>query len=516
MNSALRVSRIRHRCWVGLCLATALVLAVPSKSGAEITETETDSIELPGGGVGYASPAIADIDANPSNGLEIAAAGSDGMLHVVGADGSVRWSVKLPNYSCSDLSSTNKLLSSPAVGALMGNGVPYVVVGYGGLGGAACDGGVAAYRGSDGKKAWVFSIKAFAKKERFYAYLNTVFSTPALADVDGDGKLEIGFGGFDRNVYLLNSNGKVRWYYNAADTVWSSPSFANINRDRNLEMIIGTDISKNDKINPPTIDGGYVLAFKTGPQSPLKIAFRDPTKRALVWSKSFNQVVFSSPVTGDLLPGRKGLETVIGSGCYFPEGTSSKRGNEFRVMDAQRGRVLSTLSTTICSPSSAAVGDLDNDGIPEVVVTVSGEPQWGGDGQGRVMAWNPTTGQTLWTTVLPAMFPFQSAVIADFDRNGTPEIAVASAGSVHILSGQTGEQLLRLRVNGTMQGTPAAADIDQDGLLDLVAAGARGANAGVVHIFRGFTNSETTAVRTTSESLVWPQWRGTSARTGSK
>ena len=482
---------------------------------AELAVASIESITLPGAGVGYASPAIADIDANPANGLEVAAAGADGILHVVGADGAVRWSVKLPNYACTAASSTNKVFSSPAVGALFGNGVPYVVVGYGGFsGGTTCDGGVAAYRGSDGKKAWVFSIKAFAKKERYFAFLNTVFSTPALADVDGDGKLEIGFGAFDRNVYLLNSNGKVRWYYNAADTVWSSPSFANIDKDAKLELLIGTDISKNTKINPPTSDGGYVLAFKTAPLSPSKIAFRDPSKRAVVWARTFNQVVFSSPVVSELMPGNRGLELVIGSGCYFPEGTTAKRGREFRVLDAQKGRLLATLPTSTCSPSSAAVGDLDNDGLPEVVVTVSGEPQWGGDGKGRVIAWNPRTGQTLWTAVLPAQFPFQSPIIVDLDRDGSPEVAVASAGSVHILSGQAGEQLLRLRVNGTLQGTPAAADIDQDGLLDLVAAGARGANAGVVHIFSGFTNTEAAVIKTTSESLVWPQWRGGSSRRG--
>ncbi len=125
-----------------------------------------------------------------------------------------------------------------------------MVVGYGGFGGAVCGGGVVAYRGSDGAMLWHFDLKRFSKREHFYARLHSVFSSPAVADVDGDGKMEVGFGAFDRNIYLLNADGTLRWYYHAADTVWSSPAFADVNADGKLEMIIGSDMTQN--LNMPS------------------------------------------------------------------------------------------------------------------------------------------------------------------------------------------------------------------------------------------------------------------------
>src|SRR5690606_25084990 len=157
--------------------------------------------------------------------------------------------------------------------------------------GTACDGGVVAYRGSDGKERWRFSTKRFARKARFGTNHHTVYSTPALADTNGDGTLEIGFGSFDRNVYLLTASGRVRWYYNAADTVFSSPAFVNVDSDRHLEMVIGTDISRNRALRPPTRDGGNLYALKTRrPRGRSKrISFRD--RRAYAWLRPLDQVL---------------------------------------------------------------------------------------------------------------------------------------------------------------------------------------------------------------------------------
>lgn len=479
--------------------------------------SSSDTFSLDGGAVGYSAPAIGEIDGDSSDGLEMAFGGSDGMLHVLHSDGSKLWSQKLPNYGCSSTGSTDKNFSAPAIGALFGDGVPYVVIGYGGFGGGnACDGGVVAFRGSDGKKRWTFSIKQFAHTERFYTFLNSVFSTPALADVDGDGKLEIGFGSFDRNVYLLNSNGRPRWYYHAADTVWSSPAFANIDNDPNLEMLIGTDISRNDRIVPPTSNGGFLLAFKTSAAPNKSIPFRDPAGQNLIWLKYFNQVVFSSPTVADVLPSRAGNELIIGSGCYFPENTTKKLGAEFRVVDLKKGKLLATLKTNMCSPSSPAVGDVNGDGLPDIVVTTPGTKEWGGDGNGRVYAWTPSTKTLLWETTLPAMFPFQSPLIADLDQDGKPEVIVTSAAAVSILDGTDGSQVLKLRTTGTVEATAAIGDLDGDGLLDIVVGGGKGAS-GFVDVWSGFIKADGAsgeAKAIDASVLTWPQWRGSASRQG--
>ncbi len=471
---------------------------------------EPITARLNGGGVGYSSPTVAETDGDPSNGNEILIAGADGTLHAYRSDGSEVWSARLPIFSCSGAKKNDKVYSSPAVGTLLGDGVPYVVVGYGGFSGS-CAGGIAAYRGTDGQQLWEFDLAAFGRQKQHFVLKPTVFSTPALFDVDGDGTLEVGFGGFDRNVYLLNSDGSVRWYYHAADTVWSSPVFTDTNGDGQPEMIIGTDISKNTFLNPPTKNGGFVYAFSTQTVRGGLVEFRDPSKEITLWSRFARQVIFSAPVVAEVLSTNPGLEIIVGTGCFFPEGTNNKGGKFVRVLSAATGRVLKKIKTPTCNSATPAIGDLDGDGNLEVVIATPSNVESGADGKGRLLAWTPETGNKLWERKLAAMFPFQSPLLADLDADGTPEVIQATAAYIYIYDGLTGAQLGRVRPGGTMKNTPTIVDLDGDGRPDLVAASAQNGK-GKLSIFPNFSSEAGEERRGSSsnptEALIpWGSWR---------
>ncbi|MCO6429436.1 MAG: hypothetical protein J5J00_01125 [Deltaproteobacteria bacterium] len=486
---------------------------------------------LNGGDVTFSSPVIADIDGDPSNGLEVAVGGADGVLHAYKANGELLWNVQLPNASCRQASSINKLLSSPAVGVLKGDGMPHVIVGYGGVGGSACGGGVVAVRGSDGQTVWHFDLKKFAKKERFGSISHAVFSSPAVADVDGDGKLEVGFGSFDRNVYLLNHDGSVRWYYNAADTIWSSPAFADIDNDSKLEMIIGTDISANSRLRPPTKNGGYVYAFDTSDRKGKRIFFRD--RSISKWQTYFDQVIYSSPIIADVLPDSPGEEVLVGSGCFFPQRGRKKKGRWVKVMRLKDGKVLRTLPTAGCSSSSPAVGDIDDDGVLEVVATVNGDKSIGGDGKSRIMAFKAASSSLLWSIIPtergrndPWGGNFQSPVVADLDGNGSLEVLVANGASVGIYSGRDGFPLTcqdssctnpyMLYAFDTLRSTPAVGDVNNDGQLDVVIAGGHTSSGGLGVLY-GWTNFgdvlQSSPGLQAPLSVPWQMFRGNSGRT---
>lgn len=463
-------------------LSTMVLCLVPAVA------VEPEVVPIPGIGFGPMRPVVAELDGDASNGREVVVTTSNGTVQVVSSSGSVLWSVRTPNANCTATPENDKMHSSAVVGDLYGTGESYIVVGYGGFRGKVCDGGVVAYRAKTGELAWVFSIKSFAKRERFFAFRHAVYGTPTLSDVDRDGRLEVGFGSFDRNVYLLNADGSVRWYYNAADTVFTSPAFANVAGDEDLEMIIGTDISKNTRLKPPTPNGGYVYALRaaTRVKAGTKFGFRSSDLQQ--WRAQFDQVIQSSPVVADLLPANPGLEVVFGSGCFFPERSKARRGKWFKVLSASTGRLLKTLTTTACTPTTPAVGDINNDGVLEVVLPISGSTTAGGDGISRITAWQPATDRILWSvqpvlerrTDSMAGFYNRTPVLVDVNRDGLVEVLLNYSKGIVVLSGATGEHLTcdsspctkpMLITDSFLQGSSIVADTNGDGVNEILVGG---------------------------------------------
>ncbi|MDC0667849.1 hypothetical protein [Nannocystis radixulma] len=131
----------------------------------------------------------------------------------------------------------------------------------------------------------------------------------------------------------------------------------------------------------------------------------------------------------------------------------------------------------------SAVADMTGDGYPEIV---SGKQAWSVDwtpGAPPTVVvtelWNNTNGTDGW----PA--------IADLDQNGTPEVILAATGSVRVLDGLTGKlwcgvdptgvmcdenDVLRTQPRaipgGGLGGPPTVADFDGDGRPELAVAGA--------------------------------------------
>lgn len=69
-----------------------------------------------------------------------------------------------------------------------------------------------------------------------------VFATPAIGDIDADGAADIVWGDFAMNVRAINRNGSNKWSVYIADTVWSSPALTALPGTNKLATVIGTDL----------------------------------------------------------------------------------------------------------------------------------------------------------------------------------------------------------------------------------------------------------------------------------
>jgi len=70
---------------------------------------------------------------------------------------------------------------------------------------------------------------------------DNVCSSPAIADVNGDGKLDVIVGSDDNKVYALSGeNGQLLWSFQTGSDVYSSPAIGDIDRDGLLDIVIGS------------------------------------------------------------------------------------------------------------------------------------------------------------------------------------------------------------------------------------------------------------------------------------
>ena len=115
-------------------------------------------------------------------------------------------------------------------------------------------------------------------------------SSPALGDVDNDGKIEVVIGACDGYVYVLNGeDGSLVWRRRIGPRIFSSPSLGDIDDDNRLEIIIGSW-------------DGYLYALNGEDGS-------------LLWKYWTKYPVYPSPVLWDI-DNDKNLEIVISWGVY--------------------------------------------------------------------------------------------------------------------------------------------------------------------------------------------------------
>jgi len=282
------------------------------------------------------------------------------------------------------------------------------------------DGVVRAYDGNNSTSLWNYTAGG------------EIWSSPTIADVWGNGTAYIAIGA-GNNVTLIRAKDGVRiWNRTTGNLVASTPAFYDINNDGILDVIAGS--SDNSVYALYGNNGSIIWSFNTG---------------GSIWT--------SSPIIADVV-GSSTPEVLIGSYIASMYALNITNGNQ--IWNSSVYTSGAYLNGGI--EGSATVADVNNDGIKEVIF---------GSYNGYLYALRGDNGNQVWNFSTGGSWILSSPIAAHLFNDATWQVIFGSHspdGRVYALNGENGTQIWNRSVSGHADSSPTVLDVDGNGYKDVV------------------------------------------------
>lgn len=326
-----------------------------------------------------------------------------------------------------------------------------------------------------------------------------MIATPALAYLDSDDTVDVATGSWGQA--LGANSGRTGsalsgWPVWLKDTIWSSPAIGDIDADGVHDVVVGGDCEGNTIGTQPcgSVGGGYVWAFN-----------RDGSEK---WRWFLpGQVIWSSPALADL-NGDGAQDVVVGTGGYWPE----PNGRVVTALNGRTGAVLWRTTTPARVVGSPSLGDVTGDGKADVFVVTYGGYLMGINGANGAQLWGARCLTDSGACGNLNVGTKTGVALADIDGDGAIEAVTQGEQKLRVYDAKTGtlEVAARSAYSGTIYAPANAPTIAQVNGTSWIVQPVRGRAANgtdelVVTVFR--TSSALGAA-------PWPTFKANPERTG--
>jgi hypothetical protein len=302
-------------------------------------------------------------------------------------------------------------------------------------------------------------------------------SSAAAADVNGDNKPEIFIGSGDPSstcagggMYSFNQNGSQRFHFKADDLVSTGGS----------KPCPDLAIHGSPALADLNFDNDTDVVF--GALGVRTWMLNSNGALSYGWPFHWDDTQFASPALGDI--NNDGKVDIVMGGDASLGGVVNFRGGLVRAISGT-GRELWQYRIGEQVYSSPAIGDVDGDGHPEIVFGAGNF--WannGGSPDSNKVFVLSETGRLKWSRDLGAQ-TLASPALADFNGDGVLDIGIGTwngtnAGKIYAMRGTNGSDLTgypRASGGNLVIGQLSTADLDNDGGQDIVTATGSGAYA---------------------------------------